>query len=225
MTDLRLPPTTFVGKTVPKTTFYKHLEVNARMKQHFVDDVVAIKWLYKLAPSTLNVEDGKQVHEIVVFSAQLKSPDCPDDVFLFIDKNMPRHVVFLLEYETRYKLLLNYKEWLDAKAGTFRIVKSFASEWLDECDVRLPLNGLSMDAIYESIAGIVSGYGTNNSEDMKRAIELQSMIQKGKKDIDALQRIIRNEKQFNRQMELNGEARALKKKVTEWEQELNKITQ
>ena len=43
--------------------------------------------------------DGKEVHEIVVFSAQLKSQDCQDDVFLFIDRNMPRHVVFILEYE------------------------------------------------------------------------------------------------------------------------------
>ena len=78
MIDLKFPPTTFVGKPVPKNAFYKHLEVNAKIKQHFVDDVVRIDWLYKLAPSTLNVEDGKQVHEIVVFSAQLKSQDCPD---------------------------------------------------------------------------------------------------------------------------------------------------
>ena len=62
MIDLHYPSTTFVGKPVPKNAFYRHLEVNAKMKQHFVDDVVAIKWLYKLAPSTLNVADGKEVH-------------------------------------------------------------------------------------------------------------------------------------------------------------------
>lgn len=43
MIDLHYPPTTFVGKPVPKNAFYRHLEVNAKMKQHFVDDVVAIK--------------------------------------------------------------------------------------------------------------------------------------------------------------------------------------
>ena len=67
MIDLHYPESTIVGKPVPKQAFYKHLDVNAKMKQHFVDDVVRIDWLYKLAPSTLNVEDGKQVHEIVVF--------------------------------------------------------------------------------------------------------------------------------------------------------------
>lgn len=220
MIDLHYPQSTFVGKLVPKNSFYKHLEVNANMKQHFIDDVVAIRWLYKLAPSTINVEDGNAVHEIVVFSAQLKSKDCPDDVFLFIDKNMPRHVVFVLEYDGQYKLLLNYKEWLDSAVGTFKIVKSFASEWITSDELNLPLNGLSMDAIYESMAGSVSGFGTTNSEDTKRIVELQSMIQKTQKEIIALQKKIRSERQLNRQIEMNGEARALKKQVAEWEEEL-----
>lgn len=188
MIDLHYPPTTLVGKPVPKNAFYRHLEVNAKMKQHFVDDVVAIKWLYKLAPSTLNVADGKEVHEIVVFSAQLKSQDCPD-----------------------------------ATAGTFRIIKSFVSEWLREADLSLPIQGLTMDAIYENMAGVISGYGTSNSEETKRMVELDSLIQKARKEIAALQKRVRTEKQFNRQIELNNEARALKKKVAEWEEEKNEL--
>ena len=134
MIDLKFPQATLVGKPVPKNAFYKHLEVNAKMKQHFVDDVASIHWLYKLAPSTINVEDGKRVHEIVVFSAVLKSKDCPDDVFLFIDQNMPRHVVFILEYDNRYKVLLNYKEWKDGQNGQFKIIKAFIGS--DSGDVR-----------------------------------------------------------------------------------------
>lgn len=223
MVDLHYPESTIVGKPVPKNAFYKHLDVNAKMKQHFVDDVVRIDWLYKLAPSTLNVEDGRQVHEIVVFSAQLKSQDCPDDVFLFIDKNIPRHIVFVLEYEGRYKLLLNYKEWLDPKVGTFRIVQSFASEWLSEEDINLPLSGQSMDVLYESMAGYISGFGTTNDEDTKRIIELETQIAKAKRDVEMLQKRIRNERQLNRQMELNGEARKLKSQIALWQKELDVI--
>ena len=62
MIDLKFPLTTIVGKPIPKNAFYKHLEVNAKMKQHFVEDVASIHWLYKLAPSTIPVEDGKLVH-------------------------------------------------------------------------------------------------------------------------------------------------------------------
>ena len=225
MIDLKFPVSTKVGKPVPKNAFYKHLEVNAKIKQHFVDDVVGINWLYKFAPSTLNVEDGTKVHEIVIFSAGLKSKDCPEDVFLFIDQNMPRHVIFILEYESKYKILLNYKEWKDEKAGQFKIVKTFSTEWLTSDQINLSIEGQTMDAIYEVMAGQVSGFGTTKSEDTKRLVELEALITKGKKDDEELQKKIRNERQLNRQMELNGEARSLKKQIAQWQTELQELKQ
>lgn len=223
MVDLNFPQSTKVGKPVPKNAFYKHLEVNAKIKQHFVDDVARIDWLYKLAPSTLNVADGTAVHEIVVFSAVLKSKDCPDDVFLFIDQNMPRHVVFILEYEDRYKVLLNYKEWKDGQNGQFRIVKTFATGWLAIEQLSLPVEGQTMDAVYEAMVGRVSGFGTTKSADTRHIIELESLIAKGKRDVENLQKRIRAERQLNRQMELNGEARQLKRQIAQWQKELDEL--
>lgn len=225
MIDLKFPRTTIVGKPIPKNAFYKHLEVNAKMKQHFVDDVDSIHWLYKLAPSTINVEDGKLVHEVVVFSAALKSEDCPDDVFLFIDQNMPRHVVFILEYDNRYKVLLNYKEWKDGQNGPFRIIKTFVTDWLTDNQLLLTLEGQNMDALYESIAGQVSGFGTKKAEDTKRIVELEGLIDKAKRDVESIQKRIRNERQLNRQMELNGEARGIKKQIAQWLNELQELKQ
>lgn len=225
MIDLKFPQTTFVGKPVPKNAFYKHLEVNAKIKQRFVDDVVSIHWLYKLAPSTINVEDGKLVHEIVVFSAILKSKDCPDDVFLFIDQNMPRHVVFILEYENRYKVLLNYKEWKDGQNGQFKIIKTFATEWLPDNQLLLTLEGQNMDALYEAIAGQVSGFGTKKAKDTKRIVELEGLIDKAKREVETILKRIRNERQLNRQMELNGEARGIKKQIAQWQNELQELKQ
>ena len=220
MIDLKFPRTTIVGKPVPKNAFYKHLEVNAKIKQHFVEDVASIHWLYKLAPSTINVEDGKQVHEIVVFSAVLKDKDCPNDVFLFIDRNMPRHVVFILEYEDRYKVLLNYKAWKDGQNSQFDIIKTFATDWLTAERLLLTLEGQTMDALYEAMAGQVSGFGTTKAEDTKRIVELEGLIDKAKREVESIQKRIRNERQLNRQMELNGAARGIKKQIAQWQSEL-----
>lgn len=220
MIDLKYPPTTIVGKPVPKNAFYKNLEVNAKIKQHFVDDVASIHWLYKLAPSTIHVEDGKLVHEIVVFSAVLKAKDCPNDVFLFIDRNMPRHVVFILEYEDRYKVLLNYKARKDGQNSQFDIIKTFATDWLTDGQLLLTLEGQTMDALYEAMAGQVSGFGTTKAEDTKRIVELEGLIDKAKREVESIQKRIRNERQLNRQMELNGAARGLKKQIVQWQSEL-----
>ncbi len=82
MQDL-FPPSTRVNRIVPKRTFIDKLEANARMKEHFTRDVVSIEWFAKLAPSTLNMTDGLDVHEIAVFVVPLKTKESPSKVFPF----------------------------------------------------------------------------------------------------------------------------------------------
>lgn len=110
---LSYPQSTIVDKVVPKTMFYKFMEVNQRMKVRFVNDVAQICWLYKLSANTINVTASEELIEIDVFVVTLKEQDCPTDVFTFIDTNMPHHIVFILKYEDQYMLLINYKEWKD----------------------------------------------------------------------------------------------------------------
>lgn len=219
---IQFPQSTLVGKNVPKTAFYKHLEVNTKLKARFVEDIERIEWWAKLAPSTLNVEDGKVVHEITVFWVTLKSEDVPDDVFTAIDRQMPRHVIFVLQFGENYRLLLNYKEWTDPVKGTFRIIRSFRTAWTDGESLRLTIEGSTMDKVYESFAGQVSGFGTNKAEDTRRVIDLQQQIESLQRQIIALQKRIKTEKQFNRQIELNTEARALKSSLHELQQHLLK---
>ena len=121
-----------VDRVVPKTMFYKFMEVNPRMKVRFVNDVEKITWLYKLSSNTLNVTSSDDLVEIDVFVATLKQQDCPTDLFTFIDTNMPHHIVFILEYDNSYMILLNYKDWADNTHTKFKITKSFASLWMDE---------------------------------------------------------------------------------------------
>lgn len=220
---LNFPASTHVDRLVPKTAFYKNLEINARLKTRFVEDVERIEWLYKLAPSTMNVNDGKLVHEIVVFQVQLKAEDTPDDVFLTIDRQMPRHVVFLLRFADRGRLLLNYKEWADVDKTRFNILKTFRTEWMPLAEVKLALECSTLDGIYEAFAGQVSGFGTHKAEDTKQILALQDEIARKRRTAEALQKRVRNEKQFARQMELNSEARTLKREIAKLEEKLTTL--
>lgn len=42
---------------------------------------------------------------------------------------MPRHVVFILEYDNQYKVMLNYKQWKDGQNGIF---KKQITQWQSE---------------------------------------------------------------------------------------------
>ena len=64
---LSYPKSAIVDKVVPKTMFYKFMEVNQRMKVRFVNDVAQICWLYKLSANTINVTASEELIEIDVF--------------------------------------------------------------------------------------------------------------------------------------------------------------
>lgn len=217
------PVSTLVGKPVPKNAFYKHLELNTRLRTRFVEDVEKIVWAAKYTPSTLNVEDGATVHEIVFFEVTVKAEDLTDEIFLTIDKMMPRHVVFVLVYGDRCRLLINYKEWADKEKGTFNIVKTFRTSWQPAEGISLTIDGGTMDKIYESFAGQVSGFGTNNVTDTRRIIAIENEIATKQKLAEALQKKIRKEKQFARQVEMNTEARALKREIAKLKEKIEKL--
>ena len=159
----------------------------------------------------------------MVFLVTLKVEDTLDDVFLAIDRQMPRYVVFVLQYANRSRLLLNYKEWADADKTRFNILKTFRTKWMPLAKVKLELAGSSLDNIYEAFAGQISGFGTTNATDTKQIMALQDELTRKRRAAEALQKRVRNERQFANQMELNSEVRALKRKIAKLEEALKTL--
>ena len=213
---IEFPQSTLVGKSVPKTAFYRNLEVNAKVKQRFVDDVAGVTWTAKIAPSTLNVTDGKDVHEIAVFRMELKRKEVPTEVLNAIDRQMPRHTLFLLQYEGDFCLFVNYKEWHDATNAQFDIVKTFQTEWTQASNLTLELDGRDMDAIYTSIVKQIAGAViTSEAKDIHSAVaqtkEQEALLQK----IAALEAKVAKERQPKKKFELHQQLVNLKNTLTE----------
>lgn len=205
------PKSTLVGKPVPKTAFYRNLEVNAKMKQRFVDSVESITWTAKLAPSTLSVADGKTVHEITVFRMVLKKEEVPSDVLTLIDKQMPRHTLFLLQHDDDFCLLVNYKEWHDAANTRFDIVKTFQTGWTSADKLSLSLDGQDMDAVYSAIVKQVAGADiTSEAKDIHTAVAQTKEQEALRQKIAALEAKIAKERQPKKKFELHQQLVKLK---------------
>lgn len=205
------PKSTLVGKPVPKTAFYRNLEVNAKMKQRFVDSVESITWTAKLAPSTLSVADGKTVHEIAVFRIELKGETVPTDVLVFIDCQMPRHTLFLLQHDDDFCLLVNYKEWHDAANTRFDIVKTFQTGWTSADKLSLSLDGQDMDAVYSAIVKQVAGADiTSEAKDIHTAVAQTKEQEALRQKIAALEAKIAKERQPKKKFELHQQLVKLK---------------
>lgn len=205
------PKSTLVGKPVPKTAFYRNLEVNAKMKQRFVDSVESITWTAKLAPSTLSVADGKTVYEIAVFRIELKGETVPTDVLVFIDRQMPRHTLFLLQHDDDFCLLVNYKEWHDAANTRFDIVKTFQTGWTSADKLSLSLDGQDMDAVYSAIVKQVAGADiTSEAKDIHTAVAQTKEQEALRQKIAALEAKIAKERQPKKKFELHQQLVKLK---------------
>ena len=220
---LGYPQSTIVGRVVPKMMFYKFMEVNPRMKVRFVNDVVSITWLYKLSASTLNVTDTPDLKEIEVFVAQLKQPDCPLDLFSFIDANMPHHIVFVLVHEDNAMLLINYKEWADNTHTKFKITQSFASLWMKTNELSLSIQGQSLPRIYENFVAQVSGIGEHKAGAMAEIVELKKRIAKAEAELDALQKKMRKEPQYDVQVKINKEVKVKRQEVEELKEKMEEL--
>ncbi len=220
---LSYPQSTIVDKTVPKTMFYKFMEVNPRMKIRFVNDVAQICWLYKLSSSTLNVTDREEMKEIEIFVVTLKQQDCPTDLFTFIDTNMPHHIVFILKYEDSYMLLVNYKEWKDGTRTQFKITKSFATTWMPMDKLTLQIQGQSLPRIYDNFVAQISGIGEHKAGALSEIVELKKRIAAMESELQSLEKRMRKEPQYDVQVKMNTQVKAKRNELAALKKEMEKL--
>lgn len=220
---LKYPQSTIVNRVVPKTMFYKFMEVNPRMKTRFVNDVVNITWLYKLAASTLNVTDVEDMKEIEVFVVNLKQPDCPTDLFSFIDTNMPHHIVFVLVHDNHAMLLINYKDWADDTHTKFKITQAFTSPWVSLDRLLLQIEGQSLPRIYDNFVAQVSGIGEHKAGCMADIVALKKQIAAVEAELKSLEKRMRKEPQLDWQMQMNKQVKAKRKELDSLKMKLDNL--
>jgi len=215
---LLLPKSTEFNRRIPKQKFYENLSVTLELKRAFVEQISMIYWRNKLAASTLNVGPGENVTELEIFEIKLNQPNLDLKILQLIDKEVPYHILYLLEYNGEYQSWIGYKEPSLAKAGTFKVDSYYHTEWLSLDKLPIRLDGLHMDAIYDNFIRQVAGerlrFDGNNElgakSSIKDAIDRDNMRLKLNKQIDALEGKMKNEKQFNIKVKLNSELKLLK---------------
>jgi hypothetical protein len=210
-----LPASTSFGRKIPKTKFYENITVSSQLKRVFVEQIDRIEWQSKIAPSTTNLAAGEHIKEIEVFVIKLNQRRLDTKVLSQIDKEIPYHILFLLEYGNEQQAWIGYKEASQTKAGTFKPGVYYHTEWLPQDSRPLKLDGLNMDTAYESLIRQVAGDrlapdDTPDTYDIKEAIDREEQRRRLQREIDALLKKVQGEKQFNRQVALNAELKQLK---------------
>ena len=209
---LGLPKSTEFNKRIPKQKFYENLPVTPAIKTAFTEQIKIFYWRNKLAATTLNLAPGKLATEIEVFEIRLTSPDLDEDILRLIDREIPYHILFLLEYDGKYQAAMGYKEAASSGKAAFKVERYYRTEWLTEEELSLHLEGLTIDAVYENFIRQIAGdrlVGNKNTT-LKESVEQQKQREQIEKQIAALETKMKKEKQLNRKMELKAEIKKLR---------------
>lgn len=216
-----LPKSTEFNRRIPKQKFYENISVSPTLKRVFIDQIKGIYWRNKVATTTMNLAAGETVTELEVFEIKLNGQQLDESVLRQIDKEIPYHILFLLEYDGKYQAWTAYKEAAASGSNAFKVGTYYHTDWLPETELPLKVEGLSVDKVYENFVRQIAGDALRSeegkTESLKESVERDNRRQELEKQVAALQTKVRKEKQLNKQVQLNAELKKLKN-------ELEKIT-
>lgn len=213
-----LPQSTEFNKRIPKQKFYENLTVSASLKQSFVDQIKTIYWRNKIAASTVNIAEGNDVEEIEVFEIKLTGQNIDEGILKQMDKEIPYHILFLLEFEGKYQAWIGYKEEAQSGNSTFKVNRYYHTDWLQAENLPLKMEGLSIDVVYENFVRQIAGGQlgeANTAESLKDSVAKDLQKQTLEKQIVSLRIKLKKEKQFNKQVELNNEIKRLSNQLND----------
>ena len=214
-----LPKSTEFNRRIPKQKFYENISVSPTLKRVFIEQIKVIYWRNKVTATTMNLAAGDTVTELEVFEVKLNGQQLDESVLRQIDKEIPYHILFLLEYDGKYQAWTAYKEAAAFGSNAFKVGTYYHTDWLPETELPLKVEGLSVDKVYENFVRQIAGDALRSeegkTESLKESVERDNRRQELEKQIAALQTKVRKEKQLNKQVQLNAELKKLKNELEE----------
>ena len=198
---LGLPRSTQVNRRVAKEKLYQNAALVPRTREMIKDQIDSVFWRNKLADSTMAISAGETVAEIQIFEIQLRQRELDKRVLPAIAKAIPYKILFILVFGDEAQL------WIEV-SGTF-----YNTDWQPLGGFALKFEGLNLDAVYENLARQISGGRLGTEGDIEEAVDRDKQRQRLERDIVALEKKLLREKQFNKQVELNGELKRLRKEL------------
>lgn len=219
----KFPPQAKVDRLIPKNKFYEQGKANSKIEQLFVDQVENIRWAYKLASSTIHLQDQEDLKEIQIFRVKSRVEDLDVSILSFIDKLILTPIIFEVIYQDKVKVIATYKRLNQADKTKAVIGQYYASDWLDgDNRTELPIY-LKLADLYEHFISQLLPISSNeDQENDGESLSIEDKLQKAQqleslqKQLDKLKSKLKTEKQFNRKVELNKQIQAI-------ESDLNKL--
>lgn len=199
---LGLPLSTEVRKIIPKKKVLEHFaaDMSAERRKSFDSDVARITVCNEVSTVSLNLADGKDVHDFFVVQVSLRRKEFDKQNIVFIARTFGQNLVLVLTCEQEERLAL----WQ---------TRLIMDEWQPAGSRTLRLQGLNMDAVWESVVTQIGHIEIEGDHTLNEQIALDDKRAKLQKEIDRLEKQARAEKQPKRKFELVQRIKTLRNDI------------
>lgn len=192
-----LPKQTEVNKIIPKNKFYDKGFLKSKLAKEYINYIQKIIWKNKIAENTIWVKPTDKIQEIQIFEIVLKQYLIPKNVLNSIDKHIPYPILYILNYNGNICYWISIKNWVLTDYSS----KYYFTEWNEK--IEISFNNTNLEELYKWL--IKKFIKSIDGRDLEFAIiiETDDKISILSKEIKQLKIKIKNEKQFNKKVELN----------------------
>lgn len=198
---LGLPKSTEIAKQLPKKAIFKKFELKPAQRDTFDADISRIDIVNVVSPNTVpGLKAGERVGEFYVLMVTLKRERFDEKNILLLTKLIKQNMVFALAFGKNIRLAVVHE-------------KLFLKDWELLEDATLPLIGVDLDKVWEHIVTSIGGFEVEEGLTVVEQIASNDEKEKLLKQIEALEKKLRLEKQPRKKYELHKQILELKERL------------
>ncbi len=196
-----LPPSTLINKPLYKKAVFEKFNLKTTERDRFDADIRRMALVARVSSATVPaLTKGKEIEGFYVLQVALKRKDYDTKNILMLQKLIPQKMVFAMQYEEQTQFCIFH-------------TRLQQSEWMLTSEAAIPLQGLTLDDVWNNIVAIIGGLDTQAEESIEEQIINREQREKLLRQIESLEKQCRIEKQTRRKYELHQQIVKLKEQL------------
>ena len=197
----QLPPATAINKPLYKKAVFEKFNLKAAERDRFDADISRMALVARISTATVPaLTKGEEIEGFYVLQVALKRKDYDTKNILMLQKLIPQKMVFAMQYEEQTQFCIFH-------------TRLQQSEWMPTCEAAIPLQGLTLDDVWNNIVAIIGGLDAQAEETVEEQILNREQREKLLRQIESLENQCRIEKQTRRKYELYQKIVKLKEQL------------
>ena len=197
----QLPPATAINKPLYKKAVFEKFNLKAAERDRFDADISRMALVARVSSATVPaLTKGKEIEGFYVLQVALKRKDYDSKNILMLQKLIPQKMVFAMQYEEQTQFCIYH-------------TRLQQSEWRPTNEATIPLQGLTLDDVWNNIVATIGGLDVQAEESIEEQIIHREQQEKLLRQIESLEKQCRTEKQTRKKYELHQQITKLKVKL------------